>query len=143
MTTSSEAPHEIVLDAAECMRLLRRLQVGRLVCGEPGRQLRPVSYLVVDDEIVLRADWVIGDGAEVVFEIDELDTVERQGWSVIVTGRSYPVDAEAIDASVREQLVPWAPGPKDSWMRITIDAITGRWVRAGRQQEQVDGRGYL
>ena len=40
-------------------------------------------------------------------------------------------------------LQPWAPGPKDRWMRLTIEEITGRWVRGEQQPWAPDERGYL
>jgi hypothetical protein len=44
---------------------------------------------------------------------------------------------------LEEQLLPWAPGPKDRWLGISVDEVSGRWVRAAQPTTDPDGHGYL
>lgn len=136
-------PREATLDREDCLRLLGSHQIARLVSGAAGTHLRPVNYILAAGDILTRADQPIDDGTAVTLEIDELDAVERQGWSVIVHGRAYAISEESVSADARERLAPWAPGPKASWTKIVIDEVSGRWVRAGRERDQLDARGYL
>ena len=72
----------------------------------------------------------LAGGADVVFEVDQIDTFSKVGESVLVRGRLAAVtDGVELRALERRPLVPWAPGPKDCWMRIDPSAVTGRVVR--------------
>jgi uncharacterized protein len=90
---------------------------------------------VVDQHSVLfRTDAgtklaVAGRGARVAFEVDVTDAATRTGWSVLVRGEAVEVTDPAELERVRElPLSPWAPGPKDRYVRILPTALTGRRI---------------
>ena len=68
-------------------------------------------------------------GAVVAFEVDEVDPVQRTGWSVMVVGRAsiveHPDDLELARAL---PLDPWALEGGDHFVRIRTHRITGREV---------------
>lgn len=119
-----------IVDADECLRLLRGRQVGRLgivVAGEP--LILPVNYTVLEERIVFRtapgSKLDLGPRAPACFEVDEFDESMSTGWSVLVAGHLEEIDAgEAGGADV----TPWAPGTRDHWMRLLPGRVTGRRV---------------
>jgi len=124
----------------ECLRLLEAEDVGRLAVIQ-GRVpvIFPVNYVLDGDSIVFRTapgtKLAHGDGTLVAFEIDHLSREEREGWSVVVTGRLdeiTPTGAE-LDRLGRLPLTPWAGGVRDHWMRLGLGLVTGR--RIGRRSE--------
>lgn len=124
------------LGRAECRRLLASVPVGRLIFTVNALPtVRPMNFVLVDGLIVLRttaqstATQKI-DRAIVAFEADELDAVNRSGWSVVVTGRAEVVkDAEMIARYHTLPLVPWAPGVRDQFVTITTELVEGLRVR--------------
>ena len=64
--------------------------------GADGLQLLPVSYAFHHDAVVFRTSpyGVLSElvrPVEVIFEVDDLDSESRTGWSVVVTGRAQAV----------------------------------------------------
>jgi nitroimidazol reductase NimA-like FMN-containing flavoprotein (pyridoxamine 5'-phosphate oxidase superfamily) len=133
------------LDRAACFVLLASQHVGRLVVAGDEPFVAPMNYAIVDEAVIFRSDagspggWVRGP---VVFEADVIDDQERGGWSVVVRGTVDDVTHDVALAD-RAGLHPWAPGPKDRWLRITVEHVTGRYLRGGEQPWPLDGRGYL
>jgi len=120
-----------VIDRDGCLRLVGARRVGRLgivVGGEP--VILPVNYAVDGESIVFRsapgAKLDMGPRAPACFEIDEFDDAMQAGWSVLIAGRLEEIDegeAGGLDVT------PWAPGPRDHWMRLVPRRISGRRVR--------------
>jgi nitroimidazol reductase NimA-like FMN-containing flavoprotein (pyridoxamine 5'-phosphate oxidase superfamily) len=134
-SSSPESGNLSVLSAAECRALLGETGVGRIgFVGPSGPVIFPVNYLIDNDTIVLRTSpyTMLGEHAtgQVAFEVDELDAWLTRGWSVLVTGRSAPVEDpdEAIALRRSERLQPWADGHRNLFVRITPDEITGRRI---------------
>ena len=118
-------------DHSVCAALLRTQRIGRLVYDENGGpQVRPVNYIVIGEHIVLRMDRSFGDETRVVFEIDSIDTVAEEGWSVIVEGRAFSLPLEALRHT--EPRDPWAPGTKAWSTTIVIDLCSPTVVRCAR-----------
>ena len=93
------------LTPATCLRHLASEVVGRIALVRDGRvEMFPVNYAMSDGAVVIRthpggALDALRDGADVAFEIDELDHRHRTGWSVVVHGRAEHVtDAAAVEA---------------------------------------------
>ncbi|MDN5383653.1 pyridoxamine 5'-phosphate oxidase family protein [Streptomyces sp. LB8] len=122
------------LDRQECLRLLGKVPVGRVVYTRHALPaVLPVNFSLDTDSSVLvrtsaRSDLVRAvDGVVVAFEADEFDAATRSGWSVVVTGRAHAV----TDPAEHERLLRTGP---DSWMpiqdnvfiRIEATMITGR-----------------
>lgn len=134
-----EDAKEEILSPEKCVALLHIEKLGRIIFDdETGAQVRPVNYVMHDDEIRVRLDRSFDDASRVVFEIDHASTIAEEGWSVIVEGRAFST-LEPTDDDVPE---PWAPGEKPWLTTILIDSITGRWVKARRNTWCLDDRGY-
>ena len=128
---SSLAP----VSRSECLELLKRGCIGRLALVVDGEtHIFPLNY-AADDEgtIVFRtADLTAASNASlsnVAFEIDDIDLVRREGWSVAVHGFAREITSAVDDNSrrLREMRVhPWASGQRDRWFAITPKQITGR-----------------
>ncbi|GAA5041791.1 pyridoxamine 5'-phosphate oxidase family protein [Streptomyces similanensis] len=127
------------LERPECLRLLAKAPVGRVVHTRHALPaVLPVNFWLDDDgAVVLRTAADSGlvravDGAIVAFEADEVDAAAHSGWSVVVTGTASVVG----DAGERRRLdrdVPcsWAPSPREVFVRIEPELVTGRELVGG------------
>src|SRR5215472_7313607 len=133
-----------VLDEAECLRLISPGGIVRLAyLGRYGLTVIPVNYGLHEGAIVFRTaqDSPTGEDLrtgiahaeyQVAFEIDDIDQVAREGWSVLVHGPAHHMDSEAERAAVRASGVePWPGGEREHAIRITPRRITGRRLRRG------------
>ena len=132
-------PAELVeLDRDECLRLLAKHAVGRVVFTDaalPAAQ--PVNYLLDDEEVVFRT----GAGSKlaaatrhavVAFEVDEIDARTQTGWSVLGVGEAYEVLDPARLAELAERMpTPWAAGRMDHTISIPLQRLTGRRLVLG------------
>jgi nitroimidazol reductase NimA-like FMN-containing flavoprotein (pyridoxamine 5'-phosphate oxidase superfamily) len=125
--------HELTV--AECHTLLRRGHLGRLAFVENGMPvILPVNYVVDGGSVVFRTDAgskldAAARGAPVAFEVDGIDETNRTGWSVLVRGRAEQVTGETELARLRQlPLVPWAPGARPYYVRISAHEVTGRRI---------------
>lgn len=125
------------LDRAESLRLLASVPVGRLIFTVNALPtVRLMNFALVDGLIVMRTadDSTVARKVHdtiVAFEADELDNATCSGWSVTVIGRAALVTDPGMSARYRAvRLVPWAPGPRDTFLTITTELAEGR--RAGR-----------
>jgi nitroimidazol reductase NimA-like FMN-containing flavoprotein (pyridoxamine 5'-phosphate oxidase superfamily) len=116
-----------------CWELLERGGVGRVAVSIDGSpQIFPVNYLAFDNAVYFRSApgakvRALVNDRRVAFEIDEIDTARRTGWSVQVTGRAEVVtDLGLLRELNARALMPWAPGVKPLWVRLSPVAVTGR-----------------
>lgn len=131
------------LSRYECMRLMGLVPVGRIVYT---RQALPavelVNFILDDGEIVIRTDGggklaAATRGAVVAFEADSVDSADHTGWSVTVVGYSRAVtDADEIRRLGPAAPAPWAPGKHDHVIRISVEFVTGRRIRAAKATEE-------
>lgn len=127
------------LDRHECLRLLAKVPVGRVVYTlQALPAVLPVNFSLDSDSSVLlrtsaRSELVRAvDGAVVAFEADDFDATTRSGWSVVVTGQATVVTEPG------EQQRLERTGPR-SWIvtdgvfvRIEAEMITGREIAGSR-----------
>lgn len=125
------------LDRQECLRLLVKVPVGRVVYTRQALPaVLPVNFcLDTDDSVVLRtssdSELVRAiDGVVVAFEADEFDAETRSGWSVVVTGRA----AVVADPGEHERLsevgpTSWMPLTSAVFVRIESEMVNGRGIR--------------
>jgi len=125
-----------ILDVAECLRLLRSAQVGRLgiaIMNVP--DIFPVNFVVDDGTVVFRtaegtkfAAAVLGTA--VAFEVDGYEPDAGEAWSVVLKGHAVEIEGmyELFDAQ-ELPLFPWHNSPKYRYVRILSDEITGRRFR--------------
>src|SRR4051812_12100415 len=120
-----------ILNEDDCWRLMATKAVGRVgvtIGALPA--IFPVNFVLGDGEIVFRT----GEGTKlraalnrsvVAFEVDDADPVYHGGWSVHAVGVAEVVSADDDpDVSV----APWAPGQRDTLVRIRPELITGRRI---------------
>jgi len=140
---------ELSLD--ECLRLLRQRPMGRIgvvVDGFP--VVLPVNYRLVETGAVTwialrtRPGNVIERGSiNAAFEIDDIDPVHHQGWSVLVRGTLHHVDPDAADFRERFDPQPWLLADRDAWMIIEPFSITGRRLLPGTTDWSFHVRAYV
>lgn len=135
----------------ECLRLLRDGVIGRIaVVTDEFPIVLPVNYRLVE---VGGVTWLavrtrpenVLDRAPmpVAFEIDAIDPVHRQGWSVLVRGTLQHVDPDAADFRARFDPEPWMLSERDAWLVIEPFSITGRRLHAQESEWAFHMRAYL
>jgi hypothetical protein len=147
MTT--EWLEELPLDI--CMQHLREHSVGRIAFAvSDGPLVFPVNYRLVESPgvqwlaIRTRPGGVIDRApVQVAFEIDEIDTARKQGWSVLVRGTLHRIDADAADFRNRFDPEPWVLTERDSWLAVAPFAISGRALHAAAIDWAFHMRAYL
>lgn len=129
-----------ILDRRECLALLASVPVGRIVYTEqalPAVSL--VNFVVSDGTVVIRTAWgsklaAAARHAIVAFEADQYDDRTRTGWSVTAVGHAWVVEQAADPEKYAELgrlgLQPWAPGPREHYIRIAIERVSGRRINA-------------
>ena len=135
------APALTELSRDDCLRLLRAGQIGRLVVltGLSNTPvIRPVNY--VFDEASQSVVFRCTEGTKLVtlvrasrawFEVDEIDVVNRAGWSVLISGVTEPVtERHEIRRLEGLGLDSWIAGPESRWVRIRARVVSGRRVEA-------------
>jgi nitroimidazol reductase NimA-like FMN-containing flavoprotein (pyridoxamine 5'-phosphate oxidase superfamily) len=125
-----------VLSRRQCLDLLQRVRVGRLVFTEDALPaVQPVNFRVSHDDVIIR---VAGGGKlsaaaghqVVAFQADELDPDLRTGWSVTVVGHAEPnTDIDELVKVAGTFVQPWVDGRRDHFVRIRTERITGRQIR--------------
>ncbi|MFG2309206.1 pyridoxamine 5'-phosphate oxidase family protein [Streptomyces sp. NPDC048566] len=127
------------LDRQECLRLLAAVPVGRLVYTRQALPaVLPLNFSLDGDGAVLLRTSASSplvkavDGAIVALEADEVDPVSRSGWSVVVTGLATQVtDPQEHARLLRTGPRSWAPGPREIFLRIEAELVTGRQLYGG------------
>ncbi len=130
------------LTTAECMAHIAAGGIGRFLFDDPGRGpvAIPVNYKMDGDDVIFRTSGTSGVGAEmqvnatlaekVSFDVDHLDEDLGEGWSVLLSGTAGIVTDRAELEHVRTlDIVPWAGGDRDVYVRLTATEITGRRIR--------------
>jgi len=125
-----------VLTADTCWQLLRDTEVGRLavVIGDHP-DIFPINHSVDHGTLVFRA----AEGTKlagavpdrpVAFEVDGYEAASGEAWSVIVKGQATRIEQmhELFEASDLP-LFPWHATPKQHFVRIVPEEISGRRFR--------------
>ena len=134
------------LERQECMLLLAKAPVGRIVHTRQALPaVLPVNFALDTDGAVLvrtsAASELVRaiDGAVVAFEADEVDAAAHSGWSVVVTGPARVITDPAEHARLsRTGPSSWVPFPREVFVRIEPELVTGRELTAGRTLYGVD-----
>jgi nitroimidazol reductase NimA-like FMN-containing flavoprotein (pyridoxamine 5'-phosphate oxidase superfamily) len=122
------------LTSEDCLALLDRSQIGRLVYQDDRGPLAvPVNFAMDGSDVVVRVHSVAQGASierQVAFEVDHIDEDEHSGWSVLVRGVGHEVDPDLVPELVRRMgehfPAPWAAGVHNVWLRITPHEIIGR-----------------
>ena len=131
------------LDRKECLVLLRWEPIIRLAVAAPGHAptVVPINFVLDGDNVIFRSDLgeklaLLAD-QPVSLQADRFDWYRRIGWSVLVQGIAHEIDSTEVDGLA---LGAWAPGPKEHFVRVIPDVITGR--RLVLDQPDLDQRAY-
>jgi nitroimidazol reductase NimA-like FMN-containing flavoprotein (pyridoxamine 5'-phosphate oxidase superfamily) len=129
---SNRQQHE-VLNREQCLDLLLTVRVGRLVFSENALPaVQPVNFRMYLGAVVIR---IVGGeklraatvNSVVAFQADELDPDLRTGWSVTVVGHAKLItDVDELVTVSGIWLQPWVGGPRDHFVRILTERVTGR-----------------
>jgi hypothetical protein len=134
------------LSRDECFELLQTQPIGRLaVADDDGPPIVvPVNYLVEGEAIVFRSDPGLKlrllRRRPISFQADFVDPFHHTGWSVLAHGIGYEASHWETDHLTLE---PWADGTKGQWVRLAVDAITGRRLLAADLAWPPSDRAYL
>ncbi|KOU61708.1 pyridoxamine 5'-phosphate oxidase [Streptomyces sp. MMG1533] len=128
------------LDRQECLRLLAKVVLGRIVHTRQALPaVQPVNFSLDNDNAVMLRTSASSelvraiDGAVVAFEADEVDVRAHSGWSVVVTGPATVVTDPAEHARlIRTGPRSWVPAPDEVFVRIEPELVTGRELVGGR-----------
>jgi transcriptional regulator with XRE-family HTH domain len=122
------------LTAEQCETHLSANGVGRIVYTTPrGPVALPVNYEFTEGQVVFSTDdakaSALAATDAVGFEIDRVDDVLSEGWSVLVSGPCRRVqDPGEVQRLSSLGLEPWAGGDRHELMAITPAAVTGRVI---------------
>jgi uncharacterized protein len=123
------------LEVNVCWALLRSQEAGRLAVLIADRpEIFPINYVVDHGTVVFRtAEGTKLAGAverDVAFEADGYDPDKGEAWSVVVKGRGEEISRghELLDTADLP-LFPWHATPKQRFVRIVPDEISGRRFR--------------
>ena len=132
------------LGEEECLALIAPGGIGRIAyTSRFGPTVLPVNYAMRDGAIFFRTaengplDVDLRTGIadadyRVAFEIDSLHLDTKQGWSVLIQGPAHHVSGTEEETLREVGVEPWAPGPRELFVRIVPSRITGRRVGPAR-----------
>jgi nitroimidazol reductase NimA-like FMN-containing flavoprotein (pyridoxamine 5'-phosphate oxidase superfamily) len=135
MSEAGQSAGLVVMSDAECVRMLKTHQLGRL--GVVDHQVRPlifpVNYFFDEGIVVFRtapgSKLELAPGAHVCFEIDGWARTAGIGWSVLVKGIAHDITDPRGAPTGRLKfwpVRPAAPGTREHWIGIWANEITGR-----------------
>ena len=71
-------------------------------------------------------------GAQVAFEVDQVDEFLHAGWSVLVTGEADQITIRELQLlDVFQVPYPWPEGERSLFLQLPLTALTGRRVHPG------------
>jgi len=130
------------LDDAESLRLIAPGGIGRIAYASRfGPAVLPVNYKWHEGAVVFRTTrhsaldedlqtGITGGDYMVAFEIDEIDVLSRQGWSVLIQGPAHHVEGAAErEAAAQAGVEPWPAGERELFLRIVPHRVTGRRIK--------------
>jgi len=128
-----DEPQLTTLSQEECLERLRSAVVGRIGYVVDGMAtIIPVNFALVDGDIVFctaqgsTLSWLSLRG-RLAFEADENRPADHEGWSVLVRGVAREVThPEELVVLRRDHLRSWLRSPHEHWVRISIEAMSGR-----------------
>lgn len=140
-----------ILSQDECLDLLGRSTIGRLgvvLDGYPA--IFPVNYALDGRLVTFRTNpgtkLEAARYGNVSFQVDQMITVGRSAWSVLVLGEVSVPDAD--DPTTAQRLAdlgirPLDPSDKPVWVQVVPHRMSGRRVQTEDIGFVFDPRGYL
>ncbi len=127
-------PELMSLTTEQCEAHIVAGGIGRIVFStDRGPVALPVNYEYSDDRIIVSTDATkatrLEDQETVGFEIDRIDDVLSEGWSVLITGSAKLIDdPEELVRLSSLDLESWAGGNRHALVAIEPVEITGRVI---------------
>ncbi len=123
-----------VLEPQKCIDLSASTPIGRIgFVTDEGPLVLPVNFAWFENSIVFRTVdgqklAAASGGQKVCFEVDQWNTANWSGWSVVIKGDAREVTDWAEIAQLEQiGLIPWARADwRPVWVRIDPTEITGR-----------------
>ena len=118
----------------ECLDRLRAGTIGRIaVTHRALPAIVPVNYAVSGSRVVFRTEpgGMLARacaGSVVAFEVDELDSTGRSGWSVLVVGLAELLEGSAALRAAETGLSAAVGEGRDQFVAITIGQLSGRLI---------------
>ena len=130
---SADQSNSGALSEGDAWALLATVPVGRLVYSDRALPfVTPVNFILDGTDVVIRAGRrsplaTHTPGNVVAFEEDEINAVDRSGWSVVVTGRVQLIDdADEVARLDAWHLQTWQPALSDRYLRLRPEMISGQ-----------------
>jgi nitroimidazol reductase NimA-like FMN-containing flavoprotein (pyridoxamine 5'-phosphate oxidase superfamily) len=125
------------LSEGDALALLATVPVGRLVYSDRALPfVSPVNFILDGPDVIIRTGRrsrlaTHTPGNIVAFEVDEIDAVDRSGWSVVVTGRVQLID-DALEVArlAAWHLQTWQPATTDRYLRLRPEMVSGQHLPA-------------
>lgn len=120
----------------ECLDRLREGSIGRIaVTHRALPAIVPVNYVLSSSRVIFRTEpgGMLARacaGNVVAFEVDELDSNGRSGWSVLVVGLAELLDGSAAVRAAETGLVTAVGGGRDQFVAISIGQLSGRLIES-------------
>ena len=92
MNAADEQAQHQPIGEDDCRRLVATQDVGRLVIGSTLPNVRPLNYAASGNRLFVRTDDPLPNGVDVAFEVDQIDSTQKQGWSVVARGVLHQVE---------------------------------------------------
>ncbi|GII66125.1 hypothetical protein Skr01_62100 [Sphaerisporangium krabiense] len=130
------------LGQEECMRLISPGGIGRVAFdGAPGPTVLPVNYRVAGGDIVFRTreggildldlrSGLRGLDIKIAFQVDRVDEIRHEGWSVLIQGAAHHVPEEEEAAVLYTDLRSWAGDDRRHYVRVIPTRVTGRRIHS-------------
>lgn len=123
-----------ILVRAECLDLLATRQVGRVALTRNALpMILPVTYRLLGEDVVFATGTgsksiAVADDAVIAFEVDDVDPVNRNGWSVLAVGiaRHITERSPEWEAAVALGLRPWVGRHAVDLIRLPTERLSGR-----------------
>lgn len=139
-------PQLTTLTREECLELLRGAVVGRIGYVADGMAIIiPVNFALLDGDIVFctamgsKLSW-LSLRERVAFEADESRPADHEGWSVLIQGVAREVTRpEELAVLRRGPLRSWLRSPHEHWVRISIEAMSGRALHRAQATDRITG----
>jgi nitroimidazol reductase NimA-like FMN-containing flavoprotein (pyridoxamine 5'-phosphate oxidase superfamily) len=139
------------LSAEECLTLLRTARLGRIgVVVDEMPIVLPVNYRLIEaggmTAVVVRTrpgNVIDRASSGAAFEIDGVDDVRHEGWSVVVQGTLMHVDPDVGDLRERFDSEPWLLAERDAWLVLEPFSITGRRLQSATLEWSFHPKAYL
>jgi transcriptional regulator with XRE-family HTH domain len=138
-SAAGEDPHLVEINDAECRDLLAGGGVGRVIFRAKGRPVAfPVNFKPLKGDVIFRSSddgdlSAIAFEEPVSFEVDRMDDVLSEGWSVLATGTVHPIRAaDQLKEVEALGIEPWAGGDRHTYFRLAVTQRSGRRINTAR-----------